>query len=83
MAKIGLGARPKPSRAQPERSAKPLSEPSRPPSAPDPELFARKEKLRREFQTRFGKNLRAARLEARLKQSDVAKQTGLLNNTCL
>jgi len=44
---------------------------------PGPQLLAREEKIRREFQMGFGNNLRRARLKAGLKQSDVAEQTGL------
>jgi DNA-binding XRE family transcriptional regulator len=46
-------------------------------SAPDPEVLAKEEKLREDFQAIFGQDLRAARLKAGLKQSDVAARTGL------
>jgi DNA-binding XRE family transcriptional regulator len=44
---------------------------------PDPAILAKEEKIREEFQAVFGQHLKAARLKAGLKQSDVAARTGL------
>jgi DNA-binding XRE family transcriptional regulator len=44
---------------------------------PDPDILAKEEKLREEFQAVFGQHLKVARLKAGLKQSDVADRTGM------
>jgi DNA-binding XRE family transcriptional regulator len=44
---------------------------------PDAEILARGEKIREELQAVFGQHLKAARLKAGLKQSDVAARTGV------
>jgi DNA-binding XRE family transcriptional regulator len=44
---------------------------------PDPAILAKGEKIREELQVVFGQHLKAARLKAGLKQSDVAARTGL------
>jgi DNA-binding XRE family transcriptional regulator len=53
------------------------SSPDHPVHGPLPELLAREERAREDFQTIFGNNLRAARLKCGLKQSEVAERTGL------
>lgn len=86
MAKNGAGTTPRPSRPPPEHKVRPPpNAPSCPPGQEsaerrpplDPELLAIEEREREDFQTIFGQNLRAARLKAGLKQSDVAARTGL------
>ena len=66
-------APPKPT--SPRRSTKqPEATPSR---SPDPEVVAKGEQAQEHFQAIFGDNLKAARLKAGLKQSEVAALTGL------
>jgi len=75
----------KASRARPEqreRSPPEAASSSRGPGkarspGPDPDILAREERVRAEFQRVFGRNLREARLKGGLKQSDVAERTGL------
>jgi DNA-binding XRE family transcriptional regulator len=44
---------------------------------PLPEVLAKGERAREDFQVIFGNNLRASRLKCGLKQSEVAERTGL------
>ena len=89
MAKSGLSASQKPLPATRKRTSPPASvspnsgtEPERsPPKVVAPEsrseVFAKSDKVREEFQLIFGQNLKAARLKAGLKQSEMATLTGL------
>jgi DNA-binding XRE family transcriptional regulator len=70
-AKLGRG------RSPPEVSSSSTSAAGSRSTGPDPVILAKEEKVREEFQQVFGKNLRAARLKASLKQSEVAVLTGL------
>lgn len=88
MAKDGAGrsSRPSETRSDPQVRSPPVAGPVKPrrehgshkhPPAPDAALCAAGEKSQLEFQRIFGINLKAARLKANLKQSDVAAMTGL------
>jgi DNA-binding XRE family transcriptional regulator len=84
--RAGRSTRPSETRPDPKVRSPPVGGPvearreprsHRPPSAPDAALCAAGEKSQLEFQRIFGINLKAARLKASLKQSDVAAMTGL------
>lgn len=88
MAKDGAGksTRPLETRPDPKVRSPPIAGPVEPRAehrshqhlqAPDAALCAAGEKSQLEFQRIFGANLKAARLKANLKQSDVAAMTGL------
>jgi DNA-binding XRE family transcriptional regulator len=89
MAKNGLGIPSRPSNVRTERKLRSPPSASLPEDGshegsgakhrrtPDPEILAKEEKIREEFQAVFGQHLKAARLKAGLKQSDVAARTGL------
>jgi DNA-binding XRE family transcriptional regulator len=89
MAKSGLGEPPKSQPAQRNRAVRALSLPKRaqaeldrllphpPADVPLPEVLAKGERAREDFQVIFGNNLRASRLKCGLKQSEVAERTGL------
>ena len=90
MAKNGPGFPSSPSNVRPERKLRSPFPAPLPPEhgphegiddkhrrTPDPEMLAKGEKIRGEFQAVFGQHLKAARLKAGLKQSDVATRTGL------
>lgn len=64
-------------RSPPKALSPPASARKSSPTGPDPHILAKEEKVREQFQQVFGKNLRAARLKASLKQSEVAVLTGL------
>ena len=90
MVKNGPGTPSRPPHVRPEhkvRSSRPIPLPPEHASddgiedkhrrIPDPEILAKEEKIRKEFQVVFGQHLKDARLKAGLKQSDVADRTGL------
>ena len=91
MAENGPRSPPRLARARPEQKVRSSPEASSPAPAPlperakhkhrdnkpAPEVSAHEERVREDFQAIFGQNLRAARLQAGLKQSDVAARTGL------